>query len=209
MKTDPDNPLSSEAKRKENVMAYARRTTGALRNSSVATLIAYDLQAGRDIAAARANPEGRVRWCGQLSEVLNQYVTKDAIRELMHVARRAVILFEPIYELANMEARARMRAHGYVRGLKEAAERLGAKVFDCRLLAYTVNALNPSGLVLIEKEPGTSTGELTWRCPMTRRPLNDLGDVFASAHSGMVYPELRGIPMLRAEQGVVASKIIR
>ena len=253
MKTDPDNPLGSDVTelgslilgmraaytRKENVMAYARQTAGALRNSSVATLIAYDLQAGRYIAAARANPEGRVRWCGQLSEILNPYITEqssilevgcgeattlagvlerldntpkhalgfdiswsrcteglrwlsehnararlfvadlfnipledasvdvvytshsiepnggreeDAMRELMRVARRAVILFEPIYELADAEAQARMRSHGYVQGLKEAAERLGANVSGYRLLTYTANELNPSGLVLIENE---------------------------------------------------------
>lgn len=46
---------------------------------------------------------------------------EEAIRELMRVARRAVVLVEPIYELANSEAQARMHTHGYVRGLKETA----------------------------------------------------------------------------------------
>lgn len=53
---------------------------------------------------------------------------EDALRELMRVARRAVVLIEPIYELANADAQSHMRSHGYVRGLKETAERLGAKV---------------------------------------------------------------------------------
>lgn len=281
---------------KENVMAYARQTTGALQNSSVATLIAYDLQAGSYIAAARAKPNEQSRWCNQLSEILNPYVTErssilevgcgeattlagvlkrlnnmpryalgfdiswsrcteglgwlsennvsaklfvadlfnipledasvdvvytshslepngmreeDAIRELMRVARRAVILIEPIYELANEEAQARMRSHGYVRGLKETAERLGANVSSCRLLAYTANELNPSGLVLIEKESDeVAVSEPTWRCPLSHMPLVDLGDVFASAQSGLCYPVLREIPMLRMEHGIVASKIV-
>jgi hypothetical protein len=34
-----------------------------------------------------------------------------------------------------------------------------------------------------------------------------LGDVFAATQSGLVYPVLRGIPMLRAAHGIVASKI--
>jgi ubiquinone/menaquinone biosynthesis C-methylase UbiE len=281
--------------RKENAMAYARQTTGALKNSSVATLIAYDLQAGSYVAAARATPEGRVRWCGLLSEILNPYITEqssilevgcgeattlagvlkrlnntprhalgfdiswsrcteglgwlsehnaqarlfvadlfnipledasidvvytshsiepnggreeDAIRELMRIARRAVVLIEPIFELANAEAQARMHSHGYVRGLKETAERLGSKISEYRLLAYSANTLNPSGLVLIEKEPGKAAdSEPAWRCPLTHLPLDDLGDVFASAQSGLVYPVLRGIPMLRAEHGIVASKM--
>ncbi|MBZ0096706.1 MAG: class I SAM-dependent methyltransferase [Sulfuricella sp.] len=130
---------------------------------------------------------------------------EDAIRELMRVARRAVVLVEPIYELANSEAQARMRAHGYVRGLKETAERLGASISDYRLLDYTPTPLNPSGMVLIEKESKATGGEPSWRCPLTHMPMSDLGDVFATAQAGLVYPVLRGIPMLRAEHGVVAS----
>lgn len=309
MKTDSNNPLRSDVTelgrlilgmraayaRGENAMAYARKTAGGLGNSPVSALIAYDLQAGTYVAAARANPEGRVRWCGQLSEILDPYITEqssilevgcgeattlagvlkylsnapkhalgfdiswsrcaeglgwlsenevsaklfvadlfdipledesvdvvytshslepnggreeDAIRELMRVARRAVVLVEPIYELANSEAQSRMRAHGYVRGLKETAELLGANVSDYRLLDYTANTLNPSGLILIEKESSKAAGgEPSWRCPLTHTPLNDLGDIFTAAQSGLVYPVLRGIPMLRAEHGVVASKI--
>ena len=309
MKNDSDNQLRSDVTeigrlilgmraayaRGENAMAYARQTAGALGNSPVSALIAYDLQAGTYVAGARANPEGRVRWCGQMSKILDPYITEqssilevgcgeattlagvlkylsnapkhalgfdiswsrcaeglgwlsenevaaklfvadlfdipledesvdvvytshsiepnggreeEAIRELMRVARRAVVLVEPIYELANSEAQSRMRAHGYVRGLKETAERLGASVADYRLLDYTANPLNPSGLVLIEKKSNEAAGgEPTWRCPMTHTPVSDLGDVFAAAQSGLVYPVLRGIPMLRAEHGIVASKI--
>lgn len=42
----------------------------------------------------------------------NGGLEEDAIRELMRIARRAVILVEPIYELANSEAQSRMRTHG-------------------------------------------------------------------------------------------------
>ena len=307
MKTEPDNQLRSDVTelgslilgmrtayaRGENAMAYARQAAGTLANSPVTTLIAYDLQAGAYVADARADPEGRVRWCGQLAEIMSPYITEqssilevccgeattlagvlkylnnipkhalgfdiswsrcaeglgwlsenevsaklfvadlfdipleddsvdvvytshslepnggreeEAIRELMRIARRAVVLVEPIYELANTEAQSRMRTHGYVRGLKETAERLGASVSGYRLLDYTANPLNPSGLVLIEKESNEGGGEPAWRCPLTHTPVSDLGDVFAATQSGLVYPVLRGIPMLRAEHAVVASK---
>lgn len=95
-----------------------------------------------------------------------------------------------------------------MRGLKETAERLGANVSDYRLLDYTVNALNPSGLVLIEKESNRAVGgEPTGRCPLMHTPVSDLGDVLAATQSGLVYPALQGIPMLRVEHGIVASKI--
>ena len=61
---------------------------------------------------------------------------ETAIAECLRVAREAVVLVEPSYELATQEARALMEHHGYVRGLRETAERLGAKVLKHRLLAH-------------------------------------------------------------------------
>jgi hypothetical protein len=283
--------------RGENAMEYARQMAGTIGNNSVvATLIAYDLQAGSYVAGVRENPEANSRWCAQLAEILDPLLTnggtllevgcgeattlagvvqrltntpshalgldiswsrctegqgwlaekevsarlfvadlfdipledesvdvvytshsiepnggreEDAIRELMRVARRAVVLVEPIYELANENAQSRMRSHGYVRGLKETAERLGAKVNDYRLLDHISNPLNPSGLILIEKSGVIQEGVApAWLCPLTHTPMSDLGDVFVSESSGLVYPVLRGIPLLRAEHGVVASKIL-
>jgi hypothetical protein len=231
--------------RGENAMEYARQAANTIGNSVIATLIAYDLQAGSYVAGACENPEGNSRWCSQLAEILDPLLNKqssllevgcgeattlagvlqqltntpghalgldiswsrctegqgwlseqkvsarlfvadlfdipledasvdvvytshsiepnggrneDVIRELTRVARRAVVLVEPIYELANPDAQARMRHHGYVRGLKETAERLGAKVNDYRLLDYRSNPLNPSGLILIEKSEINKAG---------------------------------------------------
>lgn len=308
MNTEPDNLFPADATelgrlmlgmraafaRGENVMEYARQTTGVLGNSPIPTLIAYDLQAGTYVAGARANPEARVLWCDQLADILNPYITKQssilevgcgegttlagvlkrlsntpkhalgfdiswsrcahgiiwqkenvvsadlfvadlfeiplddssidvvytshslepnggreeaAIKELMRVARRAVVLIEPLYELAGVEAQQRMMAHGYVRGLKKTAEKLGATVRDYRLLDYCGNPLNPSGLVLIEK-PATAlpeSSDIQWRCPLTHSALfaHTLG--FYSPETGVVYPVLAGIPLLRSSHAVVAS----
>ena len=281
--------------RGENVMEFARQTAGTLSNSPISTLIAYDLQAGSYIAEARANPEWRARWCGQLADILNPYITRQssilevgcgeattlagvlkhldntpkhalgfdiswsrcahgltwleenaasadlfvadlfeipledssidvvytshslepnggreeaAIKELMRVARRAVVLVEPVYELAGAEAQAHMNKHGYVRGLKQTAERLGAIVCDYHLLNHCGNtSLNPSGLVLIEKlAPATiENTDVQWRCPLTHSLLSvsDMG--FFSSKTGVVYPVLAGIPLLRASHAIVAS----
>jgi SAM-dependent methyltransferase len=282
--------------RGENAMEYARRETGSSVNTDVATLIAYDLQAGSYIDASRANPDGNALWCNQLADILDALVTAQssilevgcgeattlagvlqrlshtpqyalgfdiswsrcaqglswlaekavharmfvadlfeipledesvdivytahsiepnggredaAIRELLRVVRQALVIIEPIYELARSEAQAHMRHYGYVRGLKNTADRLGAKVADYRLLDYTSNPLNPSGLILIVKDSSVRGGERpNWRCPITHLPLREAEDVFVSDDSGLVYPVLRGIPLLRAEHGVVASGIV-
>ena len=73
------------------------------------------------------------------------------LSEYLRIARHTVVLVEPLYELANPKAQQRMVRHGYVQGLKQAAEQLGAEVLDYRLLEITPNPLNPSGVLILHK----------------------------------------------------------
>jgi SAM-dependent methyltransferase len=284
--------------RGENVMEYARKSENVLGNTPISTLISYDLQAGTYVAGARAHPEERERWYGQLAYILNPYITTEssilevgcgeattlagvlqhlnnspenalgfdiswsrcaqgvswleenattaelfvadlfeiplndssvdvvytshslepnggreeaALKELIRVARRAVVLIEPLYELADAKAQERMREHGYVRGLKKIADALGVKVQEYRLLDYVANPLNPSGLLLIEKSDQnisetSAINGIQWRCPLTHSVLVSNENGFYSPDTGIVYPVLAGIPLLRINHGVVASK---
>lgn len=284
----------------ENVMAYARdvlsKTTGA-ENQLIATLIAYDLQAGSYVALSRDNLQERQAWCTQIANliapvlplqgtllevgvgeattlagVLNALKDKvsnafgfdiswsritvakqwlqeqsqeanlfvgdlmhiplatnsidvvysshslepnggyeqEAIKECLRVARYAVVLIEPIYELASAEAKARMRHHGYVRGLKETAERLGAEIIKYQLLEHTSNSLNPSGVIILKKEnklKDSSTPKSVWQCPMTSVSLEEMDDVYFASKVGIAYPILRGVPLLSSEYGIIASRL--
>lgn len=133
-----------------------------------------------------------------------------ALRELLRVARKAVVLVEPIYELATAKAQERMVSHGYVRELKSVAESLGADVVEYGLLDVCENPLNPSGVVLmIKPDPVPMVAETIWQCPLTGTSMSDQGDLFLAEKVGMAYPVMRGIPLLRKEHGVVASRVDR
>jgi SAM-dependent methyltransferase len=289
--------------RGENAMEWAREALKAqsteTRNQRLATLVAYDLQAGTYVDQARENPVEKKRWCRQLanliapelsagggrllelgvgeattlagilaelgevrafgfdiswsrikvandwlheqSQVAELFVgdlfhiplednsidvvysshslepnggrEEEAIAECLRVARRAVVLVEPIYELASSEAQARMRHHGYVRGLRETAERLGAKVVDYRLLDHAANPLNPSGVLVLRnidsggaRDSAEIGDEGIWRCPLTGSRLEKTADGFIAQDVGIVYPVLAGVPLLRPEHAVIASK---
>ncbi|WP_020163065.1 methyltransferase domain-containing protein [Methyloversatilis discipulorum] len=130
---------------------------------------------------------------------------RAALQELLRVARRAVVLVEPIYELAGPEARERMAHHGYVRNLKATAEALGCTVADHRLLDFYVNPLNPSGVVSIVKTDAGEPARPAWRCPLTHAPLMRSESAFSSPDTGLVYPVLDGIPLLCRDHAVLAS----
>lgn len=268
-------------------------------NDPLATLVAYDLQAGSYVALTKATPEANDRWCSQLATLIdgvaedgdslleigvgeattlagvlrkiavtprvalgcdlswsrvdagNQWLAehrceaslfvadlfnvpladgsidvvysshslepnrgreKEALQECLRVARKAVILVEPIYELASTEAQARMRHHGYVENLRETAEQLGAGVLDYRLLDYSPNPLNPSGVLCLEKSGQAERGGPgedgpAWQCPATGGSMVAGDEFFFAPEVGLAYPVLRGVPMLRSEHAIVASKL--
>lgn len=286
----------------ENAMAYAREALKAQsvagRNQRLATLIAYDLQAGTYIEAACANPEGKQLWCRQIANLIapllpkggsllelgvgeattlagvlaelkeggqafgfdiswsrirvaNDWLRKqaqtaelfvgdllniplvdnsidvvysshslepnggrekEAIAEGLRVARRYLVLVEPLYELASTEAQARMRHHGYVRGLRETAEQLGAEVLDYRLLGLTSNPLNPTGVLTLRKvsatnaEPVSTEADKVWQCPLSGSRLERTPEGLFAPAIGIFYPTLSGVPLLRVEHAVIASK---
>jgi SAM-dependent methyltransferase len=129
----------------------------------------------------------------------------EALRELTRVARKAVVVIEPIYELASDAAQRRMAAHGYVRNLKAASEEVG-KVTTYELLPFNLEALNPSGVVVIELNNDSNGTEVRWRCPVTGHRLVDHGDAFFAAEAGLAYPVLRNVPILLPHYAIIASR---
>lgn len=128
--------------------------------------------------------------------------------ELWRVARNYVALFEPSYELAGPEARARMDVHGYCRDLPALAKQRGWKVVDWRLLEVSLNPMNPTAVLLIEKNPGASGGTgstVDFCCPVCREPLLQ-SDHWFCRNCGLVYPEIKGVPCLSRMSAIVASK---
>ncbi|MCH2182459.1 MAG: class I SAM-dependent methyltransferase [Mariniblastus sp.] len=128
------------------------------------------------------------------------------LRELHRIAARYLVLFEPGYELATPAAQERMERLGYVRDLRQHAISLGMKVVRHELLGVTGNPLNPTALTVIEKssQGGPATPRLT--CARHGDPLVDHGDALYAPGSLRAYPKLRGIPCLRLEDGIVASR---
>lgn len=147
---------------------------------------------------------------------------KELIAELLRISKKYVVLIEPIYELASNEAKSRMDAHGYVKGLCKAAEECSAKILECKLLDYTKNPLNPSGLIILEKkhseadsddtpaqqDQANMASKIRWMCPLTGTKLVKHSEFFISNETGIIYPIIKGIPMLRPEHAIVASILI-
>ena len=128
------------------------------------------------------------------------------LRELFRVTRKFLILLEPGYELANDEARQRMDSHGYCKNLVGVAESLGYNILKHTLFPFSSNPLNPTAITIISKTDDTAQPSHILACPKFKTPLEKIDNMLFSPEALAVYPVLGGIPCLRIENGVFASK---
>lgn len=128
------------------------------------------------------------------------------LAELYRIASQYLILLEPGYELAGKEQRSRMERLGYCRGLAEHAEKLGMEVVRHELFEPTVNPQNPTAITVISKTPSSKTVAPTIACPRYLTPLTESADSLYSAESFRAYPKIKGVPCLRTEDGIIASR---
>lgn len=136
---------------------------------------------------------------------------REALREIFRVARKTVCLFEPSYEDNSGEGRARMDKHGYIRGLPEAIADCGGVLREKIRLPSPTVALNPTYAFVIElpaTEPAEA-GASPFACPNTGDALAEKDGFMACAAAGLVYPILKGIPVLRADAAILATSFDR
>ena len=131
---------------------------------------------------------------------------KDALTELYRVTRKYLVLFEPSYELASIDGKNRMDRLGYIKGLVDVASELGMKVVDYRLTKVCDNPLNPTAMLLIEKDRyAESFRHADYCCPQTRSPLKLNHGCYWSESSFNVYPIILDIPCLAKKHGIMAT----
>ncbi|KUO78106.1 MAG: hypothetical protein APF81_06840 [Desulfosporosinus sp. BRH_c37] len=132
---------------------------------------------------------------------------KEALIELYRITNKYLVLLEPSYEFASIQAKERMLSHGYVTKLFSTALELGFNVIEHRLFEISVNPLNPTGLIIIKKDFNSeSLNPLC--CPLTKTDLIPMNNAYFSEESLLAYPIIDGIPCLMAESAIVATKFM-
>jgi ubiquinone/menaquinone biosynthesis C-methylase UbiE/uncharacterized protein YbaR (Trm112 family) len=133
---------------------------------------------------------------------------EEALKELYRITKKYLILLEPSYEFASPEARERMQKHGYVKNLPLVAKTLGYKIIEHRLFEYSLNPLNPTGLLIIEKN-GDVSNNPDLVCPITRSKLEEYGNAFLRTQNGFItYPIIDSIPCLLKENAILTTHLL-
>lgn len=131
---------------------------------------------------------------------------KPILEELYRVTREFLILLEPGYEFASDEGKRRMDSFGYCRDLKDIALSLGYEVLRHELFSVITKPINPTAITIIRKKRDSVPPAHILACPRFKTPLEKIGNMMFSPEALVVYPIVGGIPCLRIENGILASK---
>ncbi|MBU3142320.1 methyltransferase domain-containing protein [Clostridium sp. CF012] len=132
---------------------------------------------------------------------------KEALMELYRITNKYLILLEPSYEFANEESKERMLSHGYVTNLYSTAKKLGYNVIEHKLFGICSNPLNPTGLIIIEKNLNSEVLNPLC-CPVTKTDIVKKNNAYFSEESLLAYPIIDEIPCLLSQNAIIATKFL-
>ena len=130
----------------------------------------------------------------------------ELLREILRVTKSYAVLFEPSFDHATDEGKARMVRHGYVKGIDTIARSLGATIISVTPFAVSANPLNPTAAYVIKPNSGP-THRPGFTEPGTNDPLIEFDGFFFSSRSGLSYPTIRGVPILRSGAAILTSAL--
>lgn len=127
---------------------------------------------------------------------------RNVMSEVLRVAKYGAVLFEPSFEDNSDEGQERMSRLGYVKGLPEAIDAVGGKLVDKIRVENISNPLNPTYAFVIEKvqqQKQAADRGVYFTDPGSEHPLELKDNWYRSTETGLVYPVLDGVPILRTQ----------
>ena len=122
------------------------------------------------------------------------------------------MLFEPDYDETTEDNRKRMESLGYIKGLKKVIQELNYDMVFNGKFKNSLNEKNPTAVFIIKKnemqDDLSSHKKDFFACPIDKSKLikDEKENLYFSTESLVVYPIIKGIPCLRKENAILASK---
>jgi Methyltransferase domain len=136
----------------------------------------------------------------------------EILRELFRVSAGTLLLFEPCYEIASEEGRDRMDRLGYIKGLAASISSFDVELVDVIPLSNSTNPLNPTACYVINSRGVNSpAGGLSlpgFTVPGTNFHLETRDGFLVSRETGVAFPCLEGIPILREGHAILTGKYL-
>ncbi len=130
---------------------------------------------------------------------------EDSIaKELIRVASKKIILFEPCYEKVNINIKKRMRKLGYIKNLTKSFIKYGAFLKVVVPIKKSVDNNNPTFCYHFElSKKHIKKVKFFYTDPGTNYKLTYGNNYYRSSETQLSYPVIKGIPILRIEKSII------
>ncbi len=139
-------------------------------------------------------------------------IFKHAIDEILRVAKKHIIFFEPSYELGSITQKLKMLNSDYVKGIpKYLFTKNNLLVTKTYLMKNSTNPLNHTSCTKIAIQDNLNT-EFNYKivpfvCPISREKLKPHNDFLYAESTKTAYPIINNIPILESSNSYKLSKI--
>jgi len=130
------------------------------------------------------------------------------LKEIFRIAKYKCVFFEPSYELNSKDGKKRMDNLGYIKDIEVNVRALGGKVLDVSLIKNVINPVNPTACYVIEppqKVTEVNSNKPKFTAPGTDFYLEKDGHFFSSPDTGLFFPILKEIPVIKSDLGIFGS----
>lgn len=132
------------------------------------------------------------------------------LSEIFRVSKKCVF-FEPSYEMNSDEGKARMDRLGYIKGIEQKVASLGGKVHQATLMK-NIKPSNPTACYVVEPPVDDTSrpaaDQIGFTVPGTDFRLKEHDGFLLSDDTGIIYPVLDGIPILKKQTGILATRLV-
>ena len=131
------------------------------------------------------------------------------LKELFRVAKDKLVLFEPSYELNSKKGKLRMEKLGYIKGIEKEVKKLGGIMENIKLIEDPVNSLNPTTCYIISVNKNSYDLQTNQKFTVPGSDLElEMNDNFMiSKDTGLSFPILKNIPILKSELAILSTAL--
>jgi SAM-dependent methyltransferase len=132
--------------------------------------------------------------------------------ELFRVTADKLILFEPCYEINCEEGKKRMDKLGYIKNIDGTIKELNGKILEKIIIKNPSNSLNPT-VCFVVSPPKTNTNmkyknlhkKNIFSVPGTDFDITKIDNFYFSNATGLCFPIIKSIPILKSNIAILAS----
>ena len=131
---------------------------------------------------------------------------RKIIKELVRVAKKIVIINQPLYNPKNKKLTAHMEKHAFSKDIMNTIKKMKLNILDNFFLKNDLSTVNKTSVVIINKNSSSKENPIGYCSPKSKNFLKKINNHFYCEEEGRLYPVINGIPCLESDSNFLCAR---